>query len=451
MLQLTNQLQEIVQSIISADNSNSFQMDVSLRNYDDETFVITDLTLNTIVINSQFSTATADDIQSNITVNFQQLLQIGKKLTSSYLSIVLEYLDDTGEVDLEVEPSVYEFRIFFHDFENIAKRYNISNLVNLDPMDDTIIEHGEKFTSIDLRIQLIADPVYRISKKSLQVVSSRTSMDTLVKYIATKLGVVRTKITQPDNTTIFGRINVPVDQTRYDTIFDYLQHRFGIYSDGLAYYYTNEGTFFMYPRFDVDPDREDTLRIVKVNPNNFAGLENKWSKEGDVLSVVCDSDIKHLPSAPKLVENVGSIKIFASADKIIDGQVNVKGDGSVDMNDVHYALSSNVNQTVANQAVIPQFKTDTINQYQMLSELSEANSELVVVTWDFSRLFAIKPGMRVEFVYDEEDQTMMLSGVVETVTTEVLRGSRQNSEYKYTASSILVLRLTTEAVLYRIE
>ncbi len=442
MLTLTQLLQDSVDKVFEDDKSNLFTLKLLLKNYDDPLFELSDITVDKIKIEQLFSGNVTDDIQVNLNILPEDLLQLVKFQKSLYAELIIDYIDwESGELVLEELPEIYTFRVFIHDLENIAKRYNISALVNLD--EDDIVLESTVSSIIDITIQLITDENYQINKASFVGMLSNITVEKAIKFVSVKMGIKRINMIPAHNNAIIHRLVVPPAVSSFKQFITYVQEKYGVYTEGISYYLTG-GILYVYPQYFIDIVRPKKLRVLKVNPNTNMGLPNYHTDEEDIITIISNSDIVHQAMSNVIMENDGNSQVYSSADKVIDGQVKVLGD-DVSIIDINRACTNNVNHGVASEAAIPKFKGDTINMFHQVSSLSGSNTEIILTGWSFSRLFLLTPGIPVEYIYDEEEITMMVTGILESTSTDIIKMEGTHGGHKaYNATTTLMLRLDVD-------
>ncbi len=443
MLQLTELLQESVDKIVSVGRSNSFTLTFSLRNYDNPGYINDDIIIDQLRVEQQFSSMTTDDIQVNLAIKPVDLLELVKYQSSMYATIVIEYVDtDTGEILLNESPEIYEYRVFVHDLENVAKRYNISAFK--DVSGDNIILEQHVSTNIDITIQLIHDSCYVQNKSTFIGSFSNTTIEKAIKYIATNMGFSRINMIPAHNTVKYHRVTIPPEFASFDVIFEYIQKKYGVYVDGLCYYYTG-GVLYIYPQFDVRISRikpKDKLQVLKVNPKQMMGLPNYWD-QGSLFTIVSNTDIIHKSLTNISSENDGNSKVFTAVNKVIDGKLNIS-ESSITHTNISLACTNMVDHSIKKGSAIPKFKKDTMNLFEQTSDINGANTELLATGWPFGRLFKMSPGMEAKYIYDEDDVTMMVSGILEGTVATVQRHQKHGDKVNYSIAGSVILRLDLE-------
>lgn len=439
MITLTRLLQDSVDKVLADGKSNMLTLDLTIKNYEDPAFEVPSLQVELMKIHQHFSKNASDDIQLNVNVQPTELLELVKYQNSLYAELTINYLDwQSGDIIIDEEPEIYIYRVFIHDIENLAKRFNISAFLNLE--DPTIVLPQTAAVICDITLQLIADDSYQLNKAAFIGFLSNTTVENAIKFIATQMGVKRINMIPAHNTAKLHRLYIPPACSSFKQLFNYIQERYGVYTEGLSYYFWR-GVLYVYPQYAIDIKRPRKLRILKINPNSQMGLPNYFIDEDNVITIVSNTEIIHKAVANIVMENSGNSKVYIASDKVIDGQVTVSGN-SISFNDITRACTNNVNNGIANESAIPSFEKSTINMFHTVSNISGTNTELIITGWLYSRLFKLTPGMPVEYIYDENDATVMVTGILESTSTDITRmQGKHGDKTPYNANTSLMLRL----------
>ena len=444
MLEITPLLQEAVDEILSHDQDNLFTASITFTNELDPSFLLTEVKIDRMSISQMYASNTSDEIQVNIAILPEDLLYMIANQQALIATIRIDYLDyESGDFVLDEDPEIYEYRVFIHDMENLAKRYNMSAFVNTDHDSETVLEQHAS-AIIDITIQLMSDESYQLNKAAFVGMLSNVTIENAFKFIAVNMGAKRINMIPAHNTAVIHRVNIPPDVSSYKQVFTYLQKRFGIYTEGLSYY-MYKGVLYVYPQYDVNISRPKKLRVIKINPKTMLGLKNYFKDTDEIFSVISNSDVVHKSMANTVMENDGNSQVYVAADKVIDGQVSVLND-SITYNDISRACTNNVNNGVAPESAIPKFKGSTINMFHQTSLLNGTNTEILITGWINSRLFRLTPGMPVEYVYDEKEVTVQVKGILEGTDTVInkMEGSHGGNR-PFSSVTSLVLRLDLDS------
>ncbi len=443
MLTLTKLLQDSVDKVFEDDKSNLFTATLSIRNYNDRSFEIPSVKIDMIKIHQLFSQNVTDDLQVNVNIQPEELLQLVKYQNALYAVLTIDYIEwESGNIILDETPESYTYRVFIHDLENLAKRFNISAFLNID--DPSVVMPQTASSIIDITLQLISDESYQLNKAAFVGFLSNTTVEKAIKFIASNMGIKRINMIPAHNTANIHRLYIPPQHASFQQVFTYIQQRYGVYTEGLSYYLT-AGVLYVYPQYAIDIDRPKKLRILKINPNAQMGLPNYFIDSDDIITIVSNTEIVHKAISNAAIENDGNSQVYISADKVIDGQVSVS-EHSITLNDINRACTNNVNNGIASESAIPRFKGSTINMFHEVSNISATNTEIIITGWLYARLFILTPGMPVEYIYDEEDRTVMVTGILESISFDMLRmQGTHGGVVPYNLNASLMLRLDLDS------
>jgi len=444
MILTTELLRKVLSRITSIERSNIFILKLSLRNYDDPNFIMEQITVDQIEFKQMFNDNVTDDIQLHINVIPADLLKLVKYQTSLYATLTIEYIDgDTHEVILDEDPEVYTYKVFLHDLEDLAKRYNITALVDVE--DEGNVSESQTATLIGIDIQLISETCDNLNKQVYVGELTNVTVENAIKYLAKVMGIKRINLIPPDNTTSFHHLYIPPEYSSFNVVFGYIQKKYGVYDAGLAYYFT-DNILYVYPAYDVNTKTKHKLSVVKINPSTYAGLPNYHEIDPDTedITVISNTNIIHKSMSNVSAENDGNSEMFILANKMIDGQVNVNGD-NISLNDISVTCTNSKDNSIMKNSAIPRYRQPTNNIFDKVSHISEANTELILTGWPNSRLYKLYPGMSVRYIYDDKDVVMSKSGILEGVSYQIQRSTVHSAEIAYSATASLLLRLELNA------
>jgi hypothetical protein len=446
MLLATSMLVEQLNRIIGIDRSNIYSMNLTLKNYDDPEFIIDKIVVDKLRHKQLFNVNVTDDIQVTANLFPDDLLKIVNLQSNLYAEIVIEYVDrDTFDIILEEEPKIYRYGVFIHELEDISKRIGIQGLTQVNKGAEKDLTKGSHVSrTYPINFQLISETNYAVNKQMFNGLITDITMSKAIMYIASVLGIKKINMIPPHNTTQYKHIHIPPNMSSYKVIFDYLQTKFGIYDKGLSYYYTDE-VLYLYPAYDTEIERPDKLKIVKVSPSTYSGLNNYHDLQGKVLTIVSNTDIEHTTMSNVAMENEGSNKVYASSDRMLDGQVDPK---TMTISDTCLTISNNKSHSIVKNSAIPSYEEPTNNIFTKLSSLAMGNAEMITLGWNMARLYMLKPGTPIEYIYDGEDQVMMKSGILEAITYTTMLQLRKNDQFVYTTLATLMVRLSTDSEVY---
>jgi len=443
MILSTELLKKILDKVTSVERSNIFKIKMSLRNHEDPTYVRENIIIDQITFNQLFNNNVTDDIQVRANLFPEDLLELVRYQSAMYATLTIEYVDsDSFEIILDELPEVYNFRVFVHELEDIAKHFGITALTNVDGDDHVSEMQTSVIMPIDM--QLIPAECYSLNKQFFNGQLSNVTVGDAIKYFATVMGIKRINMITPDNTTKFHHLYIPPEMGSFRVIFEYIQKKYGVYDAGLNYYFTNS-ILYVWPAYDVKLNRKRKLSVMKVNPSSYAGLLNyhDGDRKSDEVKIVSNTEIVHKTLSNLAAENDGNSQMFILADNMIDGQVDVSGD-NISLNNVSITCTNKVDNSINKNSAIPVYKKPTNNVFEKVSRIAESNTEIIVTGWPHSRLHMLDPGMPVKYIYDDKDTVKLKTGLLEAVTYTLDKSTHHGDSFLYTAVGSLVLRLSID-------
>lgn len=434
MILPTETLKTMVDEIVEINRNNTVLITLNLRNHQDPNFVIDDAVVDALIIEQDTVNNTTDKISMKINIKPKQLRQLIAKQSDLYADIVIEYSDRiTNAVDLNEEPIVLKYKVFIHDLSNIAKRYGIQAIDH----ENEELNETDMGINVSLELQLISEIEHKTNRAQFVGMIRDVNPEEAIKYAASVMGISNIKMVTPDNQTKFQHLNIPPNKGDFRTLFDYMQEKYGVYTNGFRHYMSN-GTLYIYPPLDMKSKSSPRLNILRVSENTYLGPENffKIDENGDV-TIVSNSQLVSQTLSNSVSENEGNTKMFVRSDGMIDGQVKKKGD-KLSLNNVTATMSSKNDQGISKDAAIPKYVEPTMNLYNHASTFSEANTELLGMGWSRARINMLVPGMPVTFIFDEKDTVMSKDGILESITYIFSRVSRN-----FICSATFIIRVDT--------
>lgn len=250
-------------------------------------------------------------------------------------------------------------------------------------------------------------------------------------------------IVPPNNQDPFPQILIP-DLTPVIELPSFLQNKVGgLYSTGMGSYIRNfngKRNFFIYSlhdhtRFDKESDR---LIIYVVPKERFSGIDTTWKKEGKILKIVTTSEIVMSDDAGVNAINEGSGFRMTDARALMKKPVIITETGIK-------ASRAQLNHEVAVSSREDGYVKGarragaSSNPYKEYSRLTAAQSQKVVVEWDYGNPNLIKPGMACKLVYLQDGKRVDIRGTVHKLTSTTRMNGNASTSELYTSNVTLHL------------
>ena len=445
---------------------------------DGDTFSFTPFILNSIRIEQQFSENYLNHYELNValTPDQYQLLYYNYKdlrCTVRFYGMDVNtktiYGKTTNGDPLLVIEDAY---CIFKDKQDMLKGTPKSMVM---PESDTAKNTNNTDAFVDVSFQLIPkeDYKFRVTKCNM-ILNNSTVADAILMIANSSECVDALMMVTPDNQTKYKNIVIPPILSLADAL-KFLQDHYGVYSKGMGYYY-QVGCLYVYPLYETDPvlpkdkapDNDLVYKkniyasvtgsvmldemgdggmthIYMVGNDNYVGLQYYHAYEGNTIHIVSNSLSVFRDLADTGMENVGYGYIVHHSDRDIDVCRNILEADSTEQAtygiwpiDIHqnpnnsYMAFDGQNRHIgitSTQANV-QYVDDKSNMYTIQSSIYSYLRTVAGFEWNNAVPFTFRPGYRIYYHYDGEDQTrrkltnstgsslqyMTKSGVVDEVT-----------------------------------
>jgi len=435
MILPTELLKKMVDDITTIKRYNTFQMKVMLRNHQDTSFKIDDAIVDLLTIDQNFMANTTDHIQLTVNLTPIQLQSLVVKQSDLYADIVIEYANNiTNEIILDEEPLHLQYKVLIHDLSNIMKRFGVNAFVDTDNTKN--VKETENAVYVRVDMQLIKDTEYKTNRASFIGMIRNCNVEEGIKYMASVMGIPKLKLSNPDNEMKYNHLVIPPEYGDFRAAFDYIQSKYGVYSNGFRHYMT-DSVLHIYPPFDMEPERDPKLEILRVSENTYVGMNNYHDLDGTTVKIISNTALNSKTLTNVGSENKGNAKVFIRSDSMLDGQVSK---ANMSLNGMAASLSSKADNSIAKGSAVARYVKPTINVHGHASSFSETNTELMGLGWPNARIGMIEPGMATSFIFDEKDSVMVKQGIVETMQYTISRATR----LLFQCSATIMLRVDPE-------
>jgi len=344
----------------------------------------------------------------------------------------------TGNTLTEYSPEIYVYKVIFENAQDLFKAYSKNELMN--KPGDAVYE-GPHSNMVSLNCQLFEDKAYSLRNTSITTILRNVTMKDVLYYVGNTLGIKRLEIVPPDNTQKYLHLRIPPVKD-ISNVFDYLQDEYGIYKDGLNYYYTNE-TLYIYPGYRTNPTMTPVVHIYNVPKNNYLGSPGYHRIDSDgTIHILCNSEVTSQDMATKGIEKQGNHSTFLRADQLFDlGRTLTTAKRELAQRYDGIGLNSNKGTTNGTSKL--QYEGVTSNLFAVASKIAEMDCTLLSSNWQYAELGLIRPGQKVYYHYEDDSVYTTMRGVVLEVTysTKILD---RKSVYLYNCNAAYILRLEVD-------
>ena len=327
-------------------------------------------------------------------------------------------------IDTDEDPilTLENYHAIFKTDQDIRKLYPKEMLVPSDTEMNTMETTSMRFDH--LRFQLIDDVSYGLRTKRMNFMARDLDMRDAIITIVAKCGIKKIAIVDPDNKTKYKNFIIPPTLTLPE-VMEFLQSYYGVYDKGFGFYYTDE-TFFVYPKFETDPQIPPTpkpiVHFYYVGENKYQGLEVNHAidkefegRKGNTHIVVnTATDVQD--KTKHGMENVATGFFVQHDDRVIDdwryihepkgehfatqglGRIVIPREPNMETlidKDEKIGVTKDSNNVIFTQSFCNIHKLKTFSADYRRSE--------VFFRWTNAVPDLFRPGYRIEWHYDDED------------------------------------------------
>jgi len=315
----------------------------------------------------------------------------GAVKASKYLTKTRDQLNAEEQFHLEIQCLPLELEILRSTFvDGIYKNSSVKDVIVSEFYQGTQHITGTKSSTEESKVRIGSDP------RDIEV-----------------------DITEPHNDYTYNHIGVPSGTKLTDLPFYLQDTNYGVYNGSIGAYlqeYQDTLYFFIYPLYNTSlfDTRVKKLIIYYTSNTRLAMVENTYTVEGDVVKILANSDVKIIDSGENDFMNSGSGLIASNPKLLMERNVNVTDTTINFSSDAHITGTKIKNRR--DQVDRMQYVQNESNMYKQRSAIIKNTMALYQITWHFSDIELLYPGMPVMYTYDDEiDGVIELHGLVQSV------------------------------------
>lgn len=357
----------------------------------------------------------------------------------------------------EGEPLLYIENAYciFKDKVDILKKNPRSSIIPEEGREN--INHHEQFLD-NISFQIIPEEDYLFRIQECNAIFTRSTVKEAIWGIAKVAECVDAiMMIEPDNQTIYDNLVIPPILSLSESL-NFIQEHYGIYSKGLGFFFQRK-TLYIYPKYEMNPilpkdksetnswNRGDTkvesrsvastssvrgeitlntagdggmTHIYMVGDNNYVGMQYYHGFENNTIHIVSNSTATFQDLADVGLENVGYGYLVHHTNRDIDMERTV-----LEAEDATHARFGmwpiNIHETPNNAYFVQDQQNTEIgitstksnlvyedsmsNPFKIQSKLYSYRRSLAAFTWNAAIPFTFRPGYRICYHYDGEDET----------------------------------------------
>ena len=357
-----------------------------------------------IDITQDFAESYMDATQVVIQITPKEYMDILDNVQDLECTIILSAVNpNTNKEILSQTPIFIKGSVIAKNQDNLSKMFSGQTV----PVNDETRDNGNTFSKneavADYTFHLIDKKSFDIRHTQISSILSNVNMEQVLHWVAQQMGIGKIKIVPPDNKQVYANFIIP--PSNISNIFNFFQERYGIYSKGLGYYYSDD-TLYMYPQFDTDRDNSTErgiVRIISIPENEYLGMDHYHVKKEDDIWVMSNTNkiMKSLNAVGE--ENSGNVHISANTDNQRDHSVEIGKDGKVTRksNVLSVVQMSNKSGSMNSKSQNIKFVGQRSNIYQSTSEMAANDGSILGCGWNHAMPKSIKPGQVITYQYDD--------------------------------------------------
>lgn len=428
---LSDGLKSSTENILTNSTSQIMLITCTLSSPDNPDFNITINQIKSLDTIQSYSDTYMDyiEIEFDLTpTDYQQVMQNYQNLNCS-ITISSTNLNTTDEQNIL---HTFEYKFIMQNKEDIFKNVPSSNLI-ASSTTGTLEHHNS--TYIPVTAQLVDPIIYKIRQQQINFILNQASVKDTLHFLAYLFGIKDVHIIAPDNTTKYNTIIVP-PMMNFSNVFNYIHRKYGVYNQGFNYYYSN-GILYIYPAFKVSGiESPSTIHIYQVGNNHLSGADSYHYFDNLDLHLISNTSANNKQLLDQQLENIGSSFIVQNGNNVIDNWRIVNADGSFTIPDTGIqAFQIDTDKGIETDTHHPLFKFSNNNTFMHMSELSQVNLTPITLGWEHAVLFSFKPGWKVCYHYDDQDNIYKIDDGICTSVTYSIKPIQQLDKQMYTCKA----------------
>jgi hypothetical protein len=385
------------------------------------------LTIDEIIYNRDFIGKYADEIDLNLTISVADYGGLQDQGQNLLCVLTLTYVDEQGKILYTPTPVQVQYTAVINNPRDVRKAVpDVGAYQN---------------PTIEISIRLIEPTVYALRHVKINKIYQNITMEAAIHSVTLSLGLTKLQMVKLDQTHQFDHVEIPPFQG-IQTIYGFLQSKYGIYPKGIGYYITG-GVLYIYPPFETAPTYDKTAIFYQVAKGDYAGAHVFHRVENKSVSIVLNSEVESYDQSIAGAENVGIGFIFSRASRMIDGITTIDSKNGAQYTENPSLSVSLDNARTAVSGQNNQFHIrPTDNPFPAMSAIAEHQSSIARVRWEGADPFQLDPGHAVAFYYDKDGVMVKKTGIVQEAKFRIVPTAKINQQDLFRCVGDLILRLS---------
>lgn len=380
-----------------------------------------------LLINRDYIGNFGDEIDMAMTVSPKDYALMQDQGQSLLCVLTITYVNKYGKMIFTPAPVRKQYNVIINDPKDVRKSI------------PDIQAYTEPQTSLSVR--LVESTIYQLRHTKINSVFQNITPTAAIHAVTKAFGIEKIQMVPLDNTHQYDHIDFASYQG-IDSIFGYMQSKFGLYQKGATSYIT-DGVLYIYPPFETAPKYDKTAIFYQVDTGRYQGSHVYHQVEDKSISIVINSQPESYDLSVAGSENVGTGFIFTRASRMTDGFTTVdnkQGAAFTDTPALSVTLSNSRTAVKDNNNLFHIKATD--NPFPAMSTVISHQASLMKVIWMNADPFQLDPGHAVSYYYDENQSMVKKTGIVEKALFRIAPINKMNNQDMFGTAAELILRLS---------
>lgn len=404
---LSENLKEISSEILQNKISNLSTISVLLYSVRNLEFKLYVEDVQELSIEQDFLRKYTDFILLKFSLSTKEYLEVIENYRDLKCNIIIENYTENKKDYKQQDPIILDQKIIFQNKDDLFKSIQKSEIVVDDKINQTESQMSKR---IHVVAQLIDDEIFEIRKRQFNLILRNCTTEKMLHFIVGNMIKSKNKcILKPDNDTEYENLVVP-GLMPFEEVFPYLNKVYGVYGSGIGFYYTEE-TMFIYPLYDFNPQLSPYLvNFYFVGSNNIVGSENYLLYKNDCYHILTNREPKTTQLMEQGTENYGNgYMILKDSLLFNEWRVQEQQDFKI-IDDGVLKMQLDNDNTLSEFSHNLRYVYGERNVSDCISNLSSINGSMVSLGWDNARPFIVKPGWKILYHYDGDEDYRIKTG-----------------------------------------
>lgn len=356
-------------------------------------------------IQQNFSGDIMDSMSMTVLVDLKERMDIQKNMQDMECTLTLHPMHSIYHMSLPDQmPIIIKAKVFVgeQDQVDIAQTTNINRFGNTDGDEITPESTDQAAVHFPVTLNMYEEEAYKLRQTKMNAVFKDASLEGIIHFISERADVEKISMVPLDNKEKYNNVILPPAKDIREML-PFLQQRYGCYSKGLGFYYTQK-VLYIYPLFDTNQETspvDEVIHLINAPEEYFLGLTTYHNvMENDIyICAATKTEIQPLETAG--TENNGNVAVAMKADQVVDNSVKLEEGGKLVRNpEISVLARQNEAPDVAQTTQNMNYTGETSNQYNATSILESTNGAMLSTGWPRAEPRLLKPGQTVLYHYD---------------------------------------------------